>query len=166
MEKIEFLKVFCKVAKQVEQETGIFADAMLTQAALETGWGVYVKNNNYFGIKAGEHFQKKQLIRTKEYHSTNNVHYKHIISVTPVTIKGKPMFEYVIEDFFYFYDNPIDSFRAYCEFIKTNKRYQKALCQSNASAYLREVAAAGYATDPEYNSKLQAILKSIQCKSG
>ena len=164
MEKNEFLRLFCKVAKQVESETGIFAEAMLAQAALETGWGTHVKGNNYFGIKSDSHGQK-QLIKTTEIHSTDKVHYKHIFSITPVVINGKKKFKYLIEDWFFFYDNPIDSFRGYCEFIKANPRYSKALCQSNASAYLREIAAAGYATDPEYNTKMQSVLKSIQCNN-
>lgn len=157
----EYIKLFDRVAQTVSSETGIPADAMLAQAALETGWGTHVKGNNYFGIKATK-YGRKILIRTAEIHSDKNKNYQVIHSITPVTINGKQMFKYDVDDWFFIYDNPIDSFRGYADFIKSNKRYAKALQQMTDTDYLRKVAEAGYATDPEYNVKLQSILKKIK----
>ena len=150
----QFIKQFKSLAFQMEKESGIFAEAILAQAALETGWGTRVKGNNYFGIKG-----KKQLIRTKEILDNPNVKFPEIISITKLD-SGK--YEYDIRTWFDSYNNPIDSFRAYVSFIKDNPRYSKALQQKTPEDYLREIARAGYATGTNYEETLLNVLKSVQ----
>ena len=41
----DFVKQFHPYAKQMEKETGFNAVAILTQAALESGWGKYAPGN-------------------------------------------------------------------------------------------------------------------------
>lgn len=153
----EFVKRFRSLAFHIEKETGFFAEALLTQAALETGWGTKVKGNNYFGIKG-----KRQLIRTKEVLDHPNAKFPEILSITPIEENGKTLYVYDCKTWFDQYDTPIDSFLAYTDFIKTNPRYSKALQQTTPEAYLVEVAAAGYATAPNYGNTLLKVLKSVK----
>lgn len=153
----EFIKQFLPVAKKVEQETGIWYEAQLVQSAVETGWGTRVKGNNYFGIKG-----KQQLVLTREVHDNPNVKYPEVKSITPFIEDGKQQYEYIVKTWFSSYATPIDSFRAYAEFIKTNPRYTKALQQTTVEGYLQEVARAKYATGLNYEQTLLDVLKSVR----
>ena len=153
----EFIKRFTSLAFLIESESGIFAEAILAQAALETGWGTYVKGNNYFGIKG-----KRNLVRTKEILDHPNAKFPYIYSITPIEKNGKTMYEYDVKTWFAGYDRPIDSFRAYAHFIKTNPRYETALEATTPEDYLTAVAAAGYATAPSYGATLLKVLKSVK----
>ncbi len=58
------------------------------------------------------------------------------------------------------YDSPADSFADYVDLIRSAPRYQDALASAaEPEAYLRELQAAGYATDPAYADKILAILQ-------
>lgn len=153
-----FVKRFLPVAQKVEEETGVWAEAQLVQAALETGWGTRVKGNNFFGIKA----KSGGLVRTKEVMDSPNHKFPVIHSITPVVRNGKKMWEYDVSDYFSTYHNPIDSFRGYAEFVKVNPIYKKALDADNVVEFLIEVANAGYATDPDYKGKLLSVLDSVR----
>ncbi len=54
MRKIDFCKRYGYEALLVEGATGLLADIILAQSALETGWGDAAYENNLFGIKARE----------------------------------------------------------------------------------------------------------------
>lgn len=152
-----FIKRFMSLAFLIEKESGIFAEAVLAQSALETGWGTHVKGNNYFGIKG-----KRQLVRTTEELNHPNAHFPEIISITPFEKNGSTWYKYDVRTWFDSYDNPIDSFRAYATFIKSNPRYAKALEQTTPEDYLTEVAAAGYGTGTDYGISLLDVLKSVK----
>jgi len=71
-----------------------------------------------------------------------------------------------IDSFFRVYDSPCDSFFDYADYILNRKtkdgklRYEKAIeCKSICTAYIIEIANAGYATDPDYASKVSSISK-------
>ena len=104
---------------------------------------------------------KKQLIRTKEISTSPDLHFPEIISIKPFTKDGIQYYEYECKTWFDRYERPIDSFRAYVDFIKSNPRYSKALEQTNAEDYLREIARAGYATGINYEETLLNVLKSV-----
>lgn len=60
-----FVNQYKAAAKEIEKQTGLNYIAILVQAALESGWGLKVVGNNFFGIKwtgKGE----KQLVTTTE----------------------------------------------------------------------------------------------------
>ena len=151
-----FIKQFLPVAEKVSDETGIPALAMLTQAALETGWGTKVKRNNYFGIKGND--ENRQLIRTREVLASPNKKFPKVYSIKKLA-SGK--FEYDVKAWFTTYPNPIDSFRDYTAFLKRNKRYKKALSKTIAKSFLIEVARAGYASSENYEETVLKVLQSI-----
>jgi flagellum-specific peptidoglycan hydrolase FlgJ len=161
--KEDFVKNNIVFARAVQDKTGIAAEAILTQAALESGWGRVAPGNMYFGVKDTDGINgNEQLLTTTEYHNTMDVKYPVIISITPVVISGKKKFKYKIKDYFRKYPTPFESFLNHASFFFKNKRYSKALeSKHDASLFLSLVAKAGYATDPSYNEKLQTILKDI-----
>ena len=64
----QFVKAYLPYAKETETKTGISAIAILTQAALESGWGKVAPNNMFFGIKDTDGVNgNEQLITTTEY---------------------------------------------------------------------------------------------------
>ena len=135
-------------AERVAQDSGIPASFMLGQAGHETGWGkgeIRHKDGsaayNLFGIKAGKNWTGKVAeVTTTEY--INGVARK-------VTAKFRA------------YDSYEDSFRDYARLINDNPRYEKAREKvGSAVAFAAELQKAGYATDPEYASKLSRAIQS------
>lgn len=135
-------------AARVAQESGIPAAFMLGQAGHETGWGKSeIKNangsnaHNLFGIKAGKGWTGKVAeVTTTEY-----------IDGVPRKVTAK----------FRAYDSYEESFRDYARLITSNPRYEKAMGKTDSAlAYATELQKAGYATDPEYASKLSRAIQS------
>ncbi len=135
-------------AERVAKESGIPASFMLGQAGHETGWGkseIRAKDGdnsfNLFGIKAGKGWTGKVAeITTTEY-----------IGGVPRKVTAK----------FRAYDSYEDSFKDYAKLINDNPRYEKAREKTHSAvAYATELQKAGYATDPEYASKLSRAINS------
>lgn len=135
-------------ADEAERVTGIPAKFMLSQAALETGWGKReIRNadgsvsNNLFGIKAGPGWKGKVAT-----------------AVTTEFINGVPRTR--VEKF-RAYDSPADSFKDYARLITTNPRYEKVLANAkDAAGFAQGLQNAGYATDPQYAAKLTRIIRN------
>lgn len=140
---LKFVKQFYQAVRKNEKSSGIPWKAALAQAALETGWGVFVKGFNYFGIKAGSKWKgKKQEFKTSEVEN------------------GKKI---IIKDTFRAYESFQDSLDNYSEFIKD--RFSKALETSDPVEFV-EVLQNGYsykyATDPDYVKKIKSIINTIE----
>jgi flagellar protein FlgJ len=61
------------------------------------------------------------------------------------------------------YDSPADSFRDYAALIKNSPRYAAALgAGSDAAAFANALQQGGYATDPNYASKLTAVAERLR----
>ena len=59
------------------------------------------------------------------------------------------------------YSSIEDSFNDYVSLIKNNDRYQNALANAgDPERYVNELSKAGYATDPNYGSKILSIYHS------
>lgn len=121
---------------------------LLSQAALETGWGKHqIKSSekenafNLFGIKADSRWAGDKVhVTTHEYISGN-----YVKKIEP----------------FRRYESYAESFKDYVNFIQSNPRYKKAIENAESpEAYTRELQNAGYATDPKYASKIMKIVKS------
>lgn len=142
----EFVKAYYSVAKTAAAAYGLPAEVVLTQAGLESAWGKAVYGNNFFGIKANAAWKgKTQLLGTSEF------------------VGGK----YVrVKRAFRKYSTPEESFVDYCKFIVGNRRYTAAVARYKQSGdseqYCRDIAAAGYATAPDYADKLIRTLQSVR----
>jgi flagellar protein FlgJ len=157
-----FVQTYLPFARQTEEKTGIDVMFTLAQAALESGWGERATGNMFFGVKATEDTpaNKKQLLRTREVLNHDKGVFPEIISVTKRT-DGK--YEYVVWDWFRKYNSPEESFSDHAGFFFKSKRWQKALeVRYNPYLFADEIAKAGYATDPNYATRLKEVIKTIE----
>jgi peptidoglycan hydrolase FlgJ len=129
-------------ASAAEQATGVPAGFIVGQAALESGWGRHEMRHadgrpahNLFGIKAGPGWRGD----TVEATTTEYVDGKAVKSV----------------ERFRAYASYQESFADWARLMASNPRYAGVM-QSGGSveSFARNMQRAGYATDPEYASKL------------
>jgi flagellar protein FlgJ len=134
-------------AEEASKATGIPAKFMLGQAALESGWGKReikgrdgTNSHNLFGIKAtGDWTGKVVEATTTEY------------------VNGKAQTKV---ERFRAYDSYADSFKDYAKLLASNPRYEKVLASAgDATSFAKGLQKAGYATDPNYATKLASIIK-------
>lgn len=132
-------------AEATAKATGCSPQAIVAQAALETGWGKSAIGFNIFGIKCGSNWTgKKQLVTTREF------------------INGQYI---TIQDWFRDYDSFADSMADHFKFLKENTRYANVFDPNDTMSdedYFKHLAADGYATDPNYATSLLGMLASVQ----
>lgn len=144
--RAEFIRALRPHAEQAGRALGVAPEALLAQAALETGWGRHVmagadgrSSHNLFGIKAdrswdGDHVQ----VSTLEYRDG-------------VPLRTRAAFRS--------YGSVGESFADYVAFLRSNPRYEKALAVArDPQSFVEELQRAGYATDPQYAAKLKRIM--------
>jgi flagellar protein FlgJ len=158
-----FVQQHSAAAQEAEKATGIPAAFMVSQAALETGWGrKEIKHAdggpsfNLFGIKAGANWKGPVAeITTTEY------------------INGKA--QKVVAKF-RAYGSYAESFADYAKLMKDSPRYQAVLGRNTAqprvaaasssgqaeraSQFAQGLQRAGYATDPAYADKLTRVINT------
>ncbi|MCQ4347298.1 flagellar assembly peptidoglycan hydrolase FlgJ [Pseudomonas stutzeri] len=135
-------------ARAASRASGVPAELILAQAALETGWGRHEiatasggNSHNLFGIKAGAGWQGPTTeVRTTEY------------------VDGRAVSR--IERF-RVYDSFEAAFTDYARLIGSNPRYAGVLAAPDAQQAARALQAGGYATDPAYADKLIAVMATI-----
>ena len=151
--KDDFLRTMRPHAEQAAREIGVDPDALLAQAALETGWGRSVPCNaqggcsfNLFGIKAGSQWSG----------ATVNVPTLEFESGIPVRKVER----------FRAYDSPADSFRDYAALIRDSARYANVRgAGDNVEAFASALQQGGYATDPQYAQKIAAVADEVRARS-
>lgn len=133
-------------AEQAANKLGVAPSTLLAQSALETGWGQHFPSGkdgqhgfNLFGIKADDRWSGPVTqVEAVEYFA------------------GQPV---KVDANFRRYDSFEQSFNDYVDFVSSQSRYQPALEKATDTAgYIQALQAAGYATDPKYAEKVQAIL--------
>jgi flagellar protein FlgJ len=140
-------------AQAASRVTGIPAQFMLGQAALETGWGKReirgadgTPSHNLFGVKAGSNW-KGAVVETVTTEYVNGVPQKSV-------------------EKFRAYDSYADAFRDYANLLRNNPRYAGVMAQAaqglDADGFANGLQRAGYATDPNYADKLSRIIKTTQ----
>lgn len=164
MKPSEFVKAYLPYAKETERKTGISAKAILAQAALESGWGKAAPGNMFFGVKDTDGINgNEQLLTTTEYSRRTDLKFPVIISVTPVIRNGQKWFKYMVKDYFRKYNTPEECFTDHANFFFKNKRYRQALTvKHDPYKFAEAIAAAGYATDPNYAKTLKQIISMIE----
>ncbi|WP_379152886.1 glucosaminidase domain-containing protein [Paenibacillus sp. sgz5001063] len=141
----EFIAAIAPFAIADMRRSGIAASLTIAQAALESGWGssrLTVRANNLFGIK-GTGPAGSISMQTTEYRD------------------GKAM---KVTTAFRAYNNWGESVADHSELIRNGvywnrNLYSKVIGLGGADA-AREIAESGYATDPDYASKLIQIMKA------
>ena len=144
-----FVATMLPMAQQAADRIGVDPLYLVAQAALETGWGKSVmrqqdgsSSHNLFGIKASSNW-------------TGN-------SARAITseFRNGAMVKETAE--FRSYDSYKDSFHDLVTLLQTNNRYQDVVKSAdNPEQFVRELQKAGYATDPDYASKISQIAKQM-----
>src|SRR5262245_53474636 len=108
--KSDFVRTLWPHAEQAARELGVDPQALLAQAALETGWGKSVPcdatgncSYNLFGIKAGSQWSGATV-------NVPTLEFEEGVAVRKV-------------DRFRSYESPADSFRDYAGLIRNSSRY-------------------------------------------
>ena len=143
-----FLDRLSDPAQAASRTTGVPAELILAQAALETGWGRHEiaaadgrNSHNLFGIKAGSHWQGPTTeITTHEYLNGQRTR---------------------VSDSFRVYGSFEEAFTDYARLIGDNPRYERVTTAPSAEQAARELQAGGYATDPAYADKLIAVMDTL-----
>ncbi|SFD84088.1 Flagellum-specific peptidoglycan hydrolase FlgJ [Chitinophaga sp. CF118] len=161
----DFIQQYSQNAIDSMQQTRVPASVTLAQAALESGWGRSAPRFNFFGIKAGASWTgERQLLTTTEIHSDNDRSrhpYPEIISIEQYTDNnGNVKYRWRVKDNFRAYANAVESFNDHGNFLVNNARYREAFNHTgDARQFVREIARAGYATDPSYATSLIQIIE-------
>ena len=143
----DFVQARWADAQSAEQATGVPAQFILGQAALESGWGKRdIKladgstSYNLFGIKATGNWKGATVdASTTEY-------------VGGVARK--------VTEKFRAYSSYAESFADYAKLLTTSPRYANTLKAGNdAAKFASNLQQAGYATDPNYAKKLTSVIQ-------
>lgn len=144
----DFVATLLPLAQRLAPQIGVDPKVLVAQAALETGWGRHItqdssgrNSRNLFNIKADSAWQGERVgVSTLEYRGGVAVR-------ESAAFRAYGSFEHSVED--------------YVSFLQQNPRYRQALEQAaDPQAYLQELQAAGYATDPAYAQKIGRIFDS------
>ncbi|SFP44104.1 flagellar protein FlgJ [Geopseudomonas sagittaria] len=135
-------------ARAASRASGVPAELILAQAALETGWGRHEiatanggNSHNLFGIKAGANWQGPTTeVRTTEY------------------IDGQAQSRV---ERFRVYESFEAAFTDYAQLIGNNPRYAGVVSAPDAQQAARALQRGGYATDPAYADKLIAVMATL-----
>lgn len=142
----QFVQRLWPYAEKASKQLNVAPELLIAQAALETGWGQHMvhdakgeNSHNLFGIKADPRWQGPGVgRRTLEYQDG-------------IAIQGRAVFRA--------YGSVEASFVDYVRFLQENPRYGSVLeLGENPEAFLQGLQEAGYATDPNYASKIRSIL--------
>lgn len=141
----QFVEKMSHAAEVAAGESGVPSKLILSQAALESGWGrreiIGPDGNtsfNLFGIKASPNWKGKVVeIVTTEYENG-------IARKVPQSFRA--------------YDSYAESFADYAKLIGQSRRYSGVVQAATAEEAAHRIQAAGYATDPDYAKKLISIM--------
>ncbi|TMP10387.1 flagellar assembly peptidoglycan hydrolase FlgJ [Pseudoalteromonas sp. S3178] len=149
----QFVSSVWEHAKTAAQKIGLNPAVMVAQAALETGWGKHIisksdggSSNNLFNIKSDKSWEGDKASKvTLEFEQGT-------------AVKKQASFRA--------YDSIKDSVNDFVDFLTQNPRYEEAL-QNTAkpNEFLDSLQKAGYATDPNYASKIKKVLNSSELKN-
>ena len=138
-----FINKLAPLAVEDYKTSKVLPSLTIAQAVLESGWGeseLAVKANNLFGIKADSRWTGKIYnTETKEYYNNSNI---------PTAINAN----------FRSYDSWEGGVKDHSEFLQAD-RYSKVINAKDYKTACEEVYKAGYATDPNYTSKLIKLIE-------
>ena len=134
----DYINKFHKMAIAEMHEYGIPASITLAQGILESGNGnsvLSVKSRNHFGIKCHKGWTGKKV-----YHDDDEA-----------------------QECFRKYKKVADSYRDHSEFLKNRERYSELFTYkiTDYKSWAKGLKKAGYATHPEYATKLISLIERL-----
>jgi flagellum-specific peptidoglycan hydrolase FlgJ len=144
----EFIAAVGPAARSSAAVSKIPASFVIAEGALESGWGgsqLCTEAFNLFGVKADPSWTGPIFIlRTREY---LDGHW---------TIEQAKWRKYT---------DWLGSIQDHASFLLSNPRYQPAFAYTSGTTFAMAIAAAGYATDPQYGQKIVSIIKAHNLSS-
>jgi flagellar protein FlgJ len=148
----EFVRSIQPAADAVAQRLGVDPAVVIAHAALETGWGQSVPaaadgrpSFNLFGIKAGANWKGAAMQSTTQEFDAGRMQ----------TVDAK----------FRAYDSPAQCLADYADLLQSSPRYAAALgTGGNMEAFAQALQRGGYATDPDYASKLSIVARDLKSR--
>ncbi len=142
-----YITLVAPMAQRASGMYGVPASVTIAQSILESGWGqstLATQANAYFGIKCNSSYTPYSTgcytIATQEYDPATGTYY----TVTADFRK---------------YGSVTDSILDHGYFLSHSSRYAGAFAyKDNPDQFIREVAAAGYATSPTYSTSVINIM--------
>lgn len=146
--KEDFINELAPVAQSLKQEFGVLPSIILGQAILESDWGrseLAATYHNLFGVKNHE-AGKGVLLKTKEFENNQWIE---------------------IDGDFKVYDSWADSMRDHSLLFVNGVSwdptlYHEVLYAENYREASLALERAGYATDPDYASKIISVIETYQ----
>lgn len=139
--KKQYIEFMTPYAKTIEAKTGIPYKFLLAQTGLETAWGkssLLQKYYNFGGIKAKAN-EKSVTLMTKEFVDGKMIDVPQKFYVAPDIITGLTHYAKIL----------------------LLPRYKKAFQYKDPILFANEIKKGGYATDPNYVTKLTTIINTI-----
>jgi hypothetical protein len=134
-----FIREMTPHAMRVAEETGLDPRLVIAKSALETGYGRSAPGQNYFGIKSHGRAGGQDLATTE-------------------VLDGRPT---RVRDSFRSYADMGESASDYANFLRTNPRYRSLLAAPDLGSQIEALGRSGYATDPNYASKIRNIASGL-----
>ena len=146
--KQKFIEKMLPQAEAAGRELGVDPRAIIAQAALETGWGTSQpadasgNSHNLFGIKAGAGWKGASV-------ASATTEFDGGVAGTEVAR-------------FRAYGSAEASVNDYVSLLRNNPRYSAALnTGGDVHAFATALQRGGYATDPDYANKLEAVTAQV-----
>jgi len=132
-------------ARRAAEKLNVVPEALLAQAALETGWGRHVMNDgngntsfNLFGIKAGQNWAGNTV-------SKPTLEFRDGIAVRTIAEFRR-------------YDDVAATFEDYVDLIRNSDRYEGVPGHDkDVAGFATALQESGYATDPKYADKINSV---------
>ncbi len=138
----DFIAAISPAAQASMAATGIPASFTVAEAALESGWGssqLTLQAMNLFGVKADASWGGPVLeMQTREF------------------LRGQWV---MVPARWRKYDDWSGSIGDHAAFLRSNPRYSTCFQQTTGPAFAAAVAAAGYATDPNYAHLITQLIE-------
>jgi flagellar protein FlgJ len=143
----QFIAAAVPGAQRGWREYGVPASVTIAQAILESGWGrssLSATDKNYFGIKCQNGAYGTLASGCHVYHTTECDKAGKCFATTAS---------------FRTYASMTNSFRDHGNFLRVNSRYKPAFAYTkDANKFIWTVWKAGYATDPNYYTKITTLM--------
>lgn len=143
-----FVSRLLPAAQRASEASGVPAQLIMAQAALESGWGkreIRMEDGstsfNVFGIKADKSWKGPVAE-----------------SATTEFVNGAPQ---KTRAAFRAYGSYDEAFADYAKFLSSNPRYSGVVATRDPAEAAHGLQRAGYATDPEYGGKLVRIMRQM-----
>lgn len=162
-----FVRSLAESALRLEQQFGLSAALTIAQAALETGWGKHQivhqrsAEDELRRIEGGRGEYPFLPDGTPSYNLFGIKRHKSglpfVIAWTHEVIRGQRV---RIPDRFRRYQDYDESLLDRYRFLTENPRYERVLAAADPFEAAIELQRSGYATDPDYASKLHSIMRN------